>query len=83
MSCPQAGRSTGVPPIDGGRNGPVRPHGTPLAVFREPQTDRERPPVIDDHSSDDIRALFDWRSASLDGGQTGSSPVPTTTSRWR
>jgi len=31
--------------------------------------------VIDDLSSDDIRALFDWRSASHDGGQAGSSPV--------
>ena len=32
------------------------------------------PAVIDDHSSEDIRALFDWRSASHDG-EAASSPV--------
>jgi len=31
--------------------------------------------VIDDHSSEDIRALFDWRSASHDGGEASPSPV--------
>ena len=31
--------------------------------------------MIDDHSSEDIRALFDWRSAVHDGGQASSSPV--------
>ena len=31
--------------------------------------------MIDDHSSDDIRSLFDWRSASHDGGEAGSAPV--------
>jgi hypothetical protein len=35
----------------------------------------ERPAVIDDPSSEDIRALFDWRSASPDGGPSTSSPV--------
>ena len=29
--------------------------------------------MIDDHTSEDIRALFDWRSASHDGGE--ASPV--------
>jgi hypothetical protein len=33
------------------------------------------PAVIDDYSSEDIRALFDWRSASQDGGQAAGSPV--------
>lgn len=32
--------------------------------------------MIDDHTSDDIRSLFDWRSASHDGGgRASSSPV--------
>jgi hypothetical protein len=33
------------------------------------------PAVIDDHPSEDIRSLFDWRSASQDGGQASPSPV--------
>ena len=31
--------------------------------------------MIDDHTSDDIRALFDWRSASHTGGEASPSPV--------
>jgi hypothetical protein len=31
--------------------------------------------VIDDHSSQDIRSLFDWRSASQDAGAANASPV--------
>ena len=31
--------------------------------------------MIDDHTSDDLRALFDWRSASHDGGEASLSPV--------
>jgi hypothetical protein len=31
--------------------------------------------VIDDPTSEDIRALFDWRNASQDGGQAPGSPV--------
>ena len=31
--------------------------------------------MIDDHSSEDIRSLFDWRSATLGRGEASSSPV--------
>ncbi len=31
--------------------------------------------MIDDHSSEDIRALFDWRSAAHDRGEASSAPV--------
>ena len=31
--------------------------------------------MIDDHPSEDIRALFDWRSASHAGGAANPSPV--------
>jgi len=31
--------------------------------------------VIDDQSSEDIRSLFDWRSASHDGGEANAAPV--------
>lgn len=31
--------------------------------------------MIDDHSSEDIRSLFDWRSASQDAGAASDSPV--------
>ncbi|HEY9025232.1 MAG TPA: hypothetical protein VIP05_13095 [Burkholderiaceae bacterium] len=32
--------------------------------------------MIDDHTSDDIRSLFDWRSASQGGTGANGSPVP-------
>jgi len=42
----------------------------------EPQSRRAKGhPVIDDQSSEDIRSLFDWRSASHSGGEAASSPV--------
>ena len=31
--------------------------------------------MIDDPTSEDIRSLFDWRSASQEGGEAASSPV--------
>ena len=31
--------------------------------------------MIDDHSREDIRALFDWRSAAHDGAAASGSPV--------
>ena len=31
--------------------------------------------MIDDQPSEDIRSLFDWRSASQDGSEAKSSPV--------
>ena len=31
--------------------------------------------MIDEQSSQDIRSLFDWRSAPHDGGEGNSSPV--------
>jgi hypothetical protein len=31
--------------------------------------------VIDDQSSEDIRSLFDWRSASQEGNAAAGSPV--------
>ena len=31
--------------------------------------------MIDDQPSEDIRSLFDWRSASHDGSEAKSSPV--------
>ena len=33
------------------------------------------PAVIDDDSSEDIRALFDWRSAAHDAGDASAAPV--------
>ena len=38
-------------------------------------------PVINDQTGESIRALFDWRKASIDGGraQRGSSPGPVAT----
>jgi hypothetical protein len=37
---------------------------------------RKAPTVIDDHSQEDIRALFDWRSAGAhDGTHSNGSPV--------
>ena len=32
--------------------------------------------MIDEQSSQDIRSLFDWRSAQHDGAEVNSSPVP-------
>jgi hypothetical protein len=49
--------------------------GTPLAIRLQPHSQAKGPAVIDDPTSDDIRALFDWRSASHDGGEASPSPV--------
>ena len=55
--------------------GAVPAQGTPLAVGCQPTFTRKAPAVIDDDTSEDIRALFDWRSASQDGGEASLSPV--------
>jgi hypothetical protein len=54
----------------------VPPQGTPLATSPNRQPDpRKATAVIDDPTSEDIRSLFDWRSAWQDGGQAPGTPV--------
>lgn len=49
--------------------------GTPLAA-RRVNLPSKGLIVIDDHSREDIRALFDWRNAGAhDGAQSNGSPV--------
>ena len=40
-----------------------------------PATPTKDSTVIDDQRSEDIRALFDWRKAPGDGGETTGVPV--------
>lgn len=54
----------------------VPAQGTPLASSSNRQPDpRKATAVIDDPTSEDIRSLFDWRSASQDAGEAPSTPV--------
>jgi hypothetical protein len=57
----------------GNRGVPRKAHRLPSR--RTANDPRKATAVIDEPTSEDIRSLFDWRSASPDGGEAPSSPV--------